>query len=481
MTAVLSDTPRYWRAFAFLMLANIMNLLDVTIVNVSLPMIQQQLGATNAQLQWISIVYVTAFACGLLPFGKLGDVLGRKPVFLIGVLGFVLASALCGFANSIEMLIAARLLQGLAAAVMTPQVMAIANAIFPSSEKSRMFGVIGMLSSLASVLGPFVGGLLLEWDPLALDWRSVFLINLPIGLVALIGAWLYVPHAQNDFKSAAVRHIDLIGSLLFAVFMAALLYPLTEGAVLGWPWWIVALLAFAVLCFIVLMRWEIRFAQRSHAALLPLSLQQNRSFWLGVGLIMSLASVAPGYFLILTLYLQQGYQLSPLMSALTTMAFPVGVMSASYLMGRLSPQWQSWRVVIGLSALIIGFALMLMSHHYFKGPAQQWLFWGPLLIAGFGMGSAIIALFQSVMASVPVADSGAASGAMQSIQQMGMALGMAVMGQLFFHSLSIDGDYNEALTAGLLYGLCVYLVALLVAIRFLKGKSSSDRVVEKAT
>ena len=225
--------PRRWLALAVLLIASFMNLIDVTIVNVAIPSMQQNLRADASQIEWVIAAYVLAFALGLLPFGRLGDIVGRTRMFLIGVAAFTAASAACGLAPSIEWLIAFRVIQGLAGAVMTPQVLAIATVTFPPEERGRSFSLFALSAGLAAVAGPLLGGLLIGGNLWGLDWRPIFLVNVPVGLLALVAGWFIVPRPPGhpDLKN------DVVGIVLFAAGMVALVYPLIEGRSYGWPAW----------------------------------------------------------------------------------------------------------------------------------------------------------------------------------------------------------------------------------------------------
>ncbi|WP_048600221.1 MFS transporter, partial [Nereida ignava] len=196
---------------AVLFLGSFMNLIDVSITNVALPQIQADTGASATQLEWVAAIYVLALAIGLLPFGRFGDVYGRKRLFVIGLIGFTIASLACGLAPNITTLIAARAIKGFAAAMMVPQVLAIVHVIFPPEEKARVFGLFGTISSLAVVAGPIIGGALISTDIAGLSWRLAFLINIPFGVVALAGALRFVPNLMGNGN---VRP-DWIGTGLF--------------------------------------------------------------------------------------------------------------------------------------------------------------------------------------------------------------------------------------------------------------------------
>ena len=426
-----------------LFLANFMNLIDVSIINVALPRIQAETGATATQLEWVAATYILALAVGLLPCGRFGDVFGRRRLFLWGLAGFTAASALCGAAPGISGLIAARTLQGIAAAMMVPQVLAIVHVIFPPEEKSRVFGLFGTISSLGVVVGPVIGGALISADPGGLGWRTIFLINLPLGAAALIGALHFIP----DLKSENDLRPDWGGTLLFGVAIVLLVLPLTEGRGLGWPWWTFAALAASIPTAIVFVKWEFRQAKRGLPVLMPMGLLTDPVFLTRLGLVTMFVSGIPGLFLILAIYLQSGLGFSPLQSGLAIAPFPIGVLLASFTTEKLGNRHLTLRIAAGAAVLLVGMAVLqrIIQSHGAGLAATD--FAPPLVICGFGMGSAIMALFQVTMSGVSAKDAGAGSGAMQAFQQLGAVLGIAIVGQIFFSVLGDDAVPAHVATA----------------------------------
>ncbi len=305
--------PRRWIALAVLLLASFMNLIDVTIVNVAIPSMQANLGADASQIEWVIAAYVLAFALGLLPFGRLGDIVGRTQMFLIGVSAFTVASAACGLAPSIEWLIGARVLQGLAGAMMTPQVLAIATVTFPPEERGQSFSLFGLSAGLAAVAGPILGGLLIGANFGGLDWRPIFLVNIPVGILAVVLGWFIIPRPPGN---PSLKN-DYIGILLFGASIVALVYPIIEGRAFGWPAWTWVSIAAAFVGLGAFVLWERRMATAGEPQLLNFSLITNRAFMLGVFITMVFSSGIPGFFMVISILLQGGYGFSPLMSGLT--------------------------------------------------------------------------------------------------------------------------------------------------------------------
>ena len=424
--------PRRWISLFILLLAGFMNLIDVTIVNVALPRLQENLDATSSQIEWVVAAYVLAFALGLLPFGRLGDTVGRKRVFIAGVLCFTLFSALCGMAPDMPTLIFARVLQGLSGAMMMPQVLAITQVIFPPQERGFAFSLFGLSAGLASVAGPLTGGLLINADLYGLDWRPIFLVNIPIGIATVLAAARLLPPmaANPDLKH------DLGGVTLAALCVFLLVFPLIEGHSLGWPAWTFVMVALSAVVAVLFFLFERSRARKNRSQLLPASLLTNKSYLLGVVMVTIFFSGVAGFFMVLAVFLQTGFGFSPLQSGLTTVPFPVGVLTASFISGRVRGRWPRARLAAGAGLLLVGMFALRWVVTGIADEVNHWNFVAPLFVSGVGMGIAISSLFQSVLAQVPPRDAGSGSGAMQSFQQIGSALGIAIAGQIFFSSLA---------------------------------------------
>ncbi len=424
--------PRRWVALFVLLLASFMNLIDVTIVNVALPSLQADLGADPNHIEWVIAAYVLAFALGLLPFGRLGDIVGRTRMFLIGVSLFTLASAFCGLAPSIEWLIAARVLQGLAGAIMTPQVLAIAQVTFPPEEKGQAFSLFGLSAGLAAVAGPIVGGLLIGANFWGLDWRPIFLVNIPFGILAVVAGWFLIPRTPGhpDLKN------DFVGIGLFVLAAVALVFPLVEGRTFGWPAWAWGLIAASLVFTALFVLWERRRAAEGLPQLLNFSLIGNGNYLLGLLITTIFASGIPPMFMVISLLLQSGYGFTPLESGLTNTPFSVGVLAVSLVIGRLGQRYLRTRLGLGAALLVIGIGWLDLIIRNLGDTLDHWTFLPPLFVAGLGLGMGFSGLFQSVLAGVPPRDAGAGSGALQAFQQIGGAVGVALVGEIFFSGLA---------------------------------------------
>jgi EmrB/QacA subfamily drug resistance transporter len=424
--------PRRWLALIVLLIANFMNLIDVTIVNVALPSMRVSLGATDSQIEWVVAAYVLAFALGLLPFGRLGDIVGRTRLFLIGVGAFTTASALCGLSPNIEFLIFSRVIQGLAGAMMTPQVLAIATLTFPPNERGQAFSLFGLSAGLASVCGPIVGGLLISAHVFGLDWQPIFLVNVPIGIAAVIAGWFLIPRLPGH---PGLKN-DYVGIALFGLGIVMIVFPIVEGRAYGWPFWAFAMMAAGLVLIAAFVFWTRSRAKTGAPQLLNFDLITNRDFMFGAFVITVFASGIPGMFMVLSLMLQSGFGLDPLQSGLTNLPFSVGVLLASAIAGRFGSHYLRARLAAAGVLLAGGIGALHFVIAGLSDTIDHWTFLPPLLIAGIGLGLGFSSLFQLVLRYVPPRDAGAGSGALQAFQQVGGALGVALVGEIFFGNLT---------------------------------------------
>ncbi len=456
-----------WIAMAALLVAGFMNLIDVTIVNVAIPSLQRAFNATDSQIEWVVAIYILTFALLLLPMGRLGDVVGRRRMFIAGVIVFTIGSALCGMAPSIWGLVGARVVQGIGGAMMTPQTLAIVPALFAPKERGLAFALFGLSAGLASVTGPVLGGFLIGADLWGLDWRPIFLVNIPVGVIAVLGALRYVPALPGNKG----LEIDGVGIALAAITTLLVMFPLIEGRQIGWPLWIFVMMAAALPMLWVFLRWQRHRAEVGRAQLLPVALFRNRNFMVGTGIVMLLFAGIPGFFLVLAILLQIGNGFTPLQSGLTTIPFSIGVLCASVAAGRMGNRFLRPRISIGGLLLATCMILLPFVTPQAAGEISRSAFVIPLFLGGFGLGTAISPLFNTVLGQVKDSDTGSASGALQSFQQLGGALGLAVMGQLFFSHIAagLQGGedkvpvYSEALQIALWFSTASFiLLALLV-------------------
>src|SRR5215468_1491880 len=275
-----SADPRRWLTLIILLLAAFMNLLDVSIVNIAIPSIQRDLNASYADVQWALAGYTLAYALVLITGGRLGDTFGRKRLFLIGVTGFTIMSALCGAAQSPGQLIAFRVVQGAMGAIMVPQVLAVIQVIFPPAERIKALAGFGVTAGLGTISGPLIGGLLIQHNLFGWDWRPIFLINVPVGILAVIASAILV----RESRAPRPPKLDPVGVVLISAGLLALLYPLVQGRELGWPTWTFVSMALSAPVFAIFVWYERIKARRDGSPLVEMSLFRERGFSAGMAI-----------------------------------------------------------------------------------------------------------------------------------------------------------------------------------------------------
>lgn len=415
-------------AFAF-----VMDLLDSTIVNIAIPSLQSSLGASYATIQWLVAGYSLTFALLLITGGRMGDVFGYKKIFLIGVGGFTIASLLTGIAPNATFLVVARLIQGAMAALMVPQVMSLMQVMFKPSERAGVMGLFGMLGGLAASLGPIIGGLLIKADIFGLDWRPIFLINLPVGIFAILAGMKYLPEGKSEHP----LHVDIKGTFLIIIALSLLVFPLIEGRELGWPIWTIAMLAAAIPALVAFAWYETRKHARDASALIVPALFKIRTFVSGLSLNILLQAVMIGYFLTFTLVLQAGLGYSPIKAALTGVPTAIGMTVGFAVLGaKLIPRLGRYVISLGASVFAAGlvYASWIMSH-YALG-AHPWQFMPGLFLIGVGLSLIMAPIFSAALQDVDTRHAGSASGILNAVQQVGAAIGIAVIGVIFFGQLN---------------------------------------------
>jgi len=420
-------------ALLIVALAFVMDLLDSTIVNVAIPSIQANLGASYANIQWLVAGYSLTFALLLITGGRMGDVFGYKKIFMVGVAGFTIASLLTGIAPTPLFLIFARLLQGAMAALMVPQVMSLMQVIYEPKERSQVMGMFGMLGGLAASLGPIVGGLLIKANIFNWDWRPIFLINLPVGIFAFIAGYKYLP----DGKSEHPLHVDIKGTLLIVVALSLLVFPLIEGRELDWPLWSIVVLALSVPALGLFGWYEVRKDRRDHSALIVPALFKVRTFVSGLSLNIIVESIMVGYFLTSTLVLQIGLGYSAIHAALTAIPTAVGMTIGFAVLGNKLITKMGRSVIVmasGIFAAGLVYTTWIVTHYGLQ--AASWQFVPGFLVTGIGLSLIMIPIFTAALQDVDVTHAGSASGILNAVQQVGAAIGIAVIGVIFFSQLA---------------------------------------------
>ncbi|MFB9262628.1 MFS transporter [Bradyrhizobium erythrophlei] len=444
--------PRRWLALPVLLTGAFLPILDFNVVNLALPAIRENLGATSSEAQFVISAYAATYAVFLITGGRLGDLFGRRRMFLFGVAGFTVASVLCGIAWSPAALVAGRILQGLTATVMAPQVLASIRVLFPAAEQGRALGFYGATFGLANICGQVLGGVLVSSHPFGLAWQAIFLINVPIGLAAFIGGLVFL----TDSRAERAERLDVGGVILLSLTLGLLVYPLVEGRESGWPAWIIAMLTAAPVALIAFIRFEARLSARGGDPLVALHLMRNAGFV--IGLVMALAFyMLSSFYLTFAVYLQNGLHETPLNAGLATLPFATGFFVASLLSAHVM-QWLGTRALtLGFGLQVVGFGGMMLV---VGGVIPRGLEIG-LVCAGLGFGTVMPSVIKAVIGSLDPRYAGLASGMMISTFQIGAALGVAVIGGVFYGLLGPRPDteaYAHAFTIAL--GCNVALLAL---------------------
>jgi EmrB/QacA subfamily drug resistance transporter len=397
-------------------------------VNIAIPSIQRDLHASYADVQWALAGYTLAYALVLITGGRLGDTFGRKRLFLIGVSGFTIMSALCGAAQSPGQLIAFRVVQGAMGAIMVPQVLAVIQVIFPPRERIKALAGFGITAGLGTVSGPLIGGLLIQHNLFGLSWRPIFLINVPVGIVAVIFAAVLV----RESRSPRPPRLDPVGVALVSAALLLLLYPLVEGRELGWPGWTFVSMAASVPMFALFVWWEQVKTRRDGSPLVPLRLFSQREFSVGMAIAMTFFLGIASFGLVLTLFLQLGLGFTPLHAGLTFLPFSLGVLVSSGAAARLAPRFGRGVTMAGALIIAAGMAGLIVAVHHYGAAVTTWELVPGLVGAGLGLGAVIAPLADIVLDRVPHQDAGSASGVFNTGLQLGNSIGIAVIGVIFF-------------------------------------------------
>jgi EmrB/QacA subfamily drug resistance transporter len=462
MTATAGTSPgmdprRRSIALWVILLAFGMDLLDSTIVNVGIPSIQRELGTSYAAIQWIVAGYQLTFALFLITGGRLGDIFGYRRILLIGISGFALSSALCGLAVSSEMLVAARLLQGLSAALMVPQTLALMQVMYPTVEqRQRVSALYGAVAGIATVSGPIVGALLITGNPYGFGWRTIFLINLPFAIAAIGLGLAFLP----DRKSPHPLHVDMIGVGLILAAMLMLMFPLIEGRQLDWPQWTFVSMAASLAVFGLFAASQIWKDRRDGSPLMVPHLFRARSFVGGIVISLAFYAVVASFFLVLTIFLQIGIGYDVLTAGLTAVPFSLGIgITVTLAPGVLVPRFGRNVLTAGPLIMAVGLGLLVAEIAVFGGDLSPWAIVPVLFVTGTGMGCVVAPIYPFILAQVPVADAGSASGVINAVGQVGGAIGVAAVGVVFFgllgsqSTVSVDSVRNglsaELTAAGL--------------------------------
>jgi EmrB/QacA subfamily drug resistance transporter len=425
-----------WRALGVLLIGMFMSLLDATIVNVALPTIRTSLSASEATLSWIISGYALAFGLALIPAGRLGDRYGHKWVFISGLALFTVASLGCGLAQNGNQLIVARVVQGLAGGIYVPAVTAYIQLLFSGRTRGKAFAIMGAVIGVSSALGPLIGGLLIQAFGNTNGWRLIFVVNLPFGIAALVAAFLMLPSGSESRGTSS--GVDVLGLLLLSGGLVAILVPLIEGQDQGWPVWTYLSLAGGIALVTLFGAWEVFVAGRGKSPLVPPHLFSHPAFTGGVILALVYFAAFISIFFTISILWQAGLGHTALESGLVSIPFALGSIAGASQSGRLAASIGRTVLVIGAGMVAAGLsALWLVLMLTTPGELTSWDLLVPLLVAGVGSGLFIAPNAQFIIATVDRQEAGAASGVIATMQRLGAAIGIAIIGSVLFGTLSL--------------------------------------------
>jgi EmrB/QacA subfamily drug resistance transporter len=455
--------------------ADVMDLLDSTIVNVGAPSIARELHATTTQLQWIIAGYTLAMAVALITGGRLGDLFGRRRMFLGGIGAFTLMSALASASVDPQMLVTARFLQGLAAALMLPQGLAIIRSVFPADKAGAAMGIFGPVMGVAATVGPIIGGALVTANLFGSEWRSIFWVNIPLGLIAFVCAWRVVPKDQPHGPDAP--KLDVVGMLLSGLGMLLLVYPLIQGREKGWPVYMFVLMAAAVPVF-ALFALQQKLRQRNgRTPLVTLSLFSKPAFVGGQIFGIFFFCGLGGLFLVLVLHLQLALGYTSLHAGLTSLPFSLAVaVGAGLGGGLLAPKYGRRVLHAGVVAMTVGLGGVAFSIEHWGVRLTSLDLAPAYTLCGLGFGLLIATYFGIMVSAIEDHETGSAGGLMNALQQLANTLGAALFGTLYFNGLT-DGHSSVSSAASTL-GWATAVVALCVPLGLLMPKRIKPEALE---
>jgi EmrB/QacA subfamily drug resistance transporter len=454
---------RQWLGLAVLLTGIFVTVLDNSIVFLAIPTMRLDLGADFAQAEFVIAVYSLTFAMGLITSGRLGDRYGRRRLFLIGFGAFTCASGLCGLANSPQALILYRILQGLAAALLTPQVFAILRVTFPDMrQRQTALASMGVVIGFASIMGQILGGLIIGADIWGLSWRPVFLVNLPVGLCVLV----VTPHVIAESRLPDFRRLDVVGACLCTAALGLLLYPLVEGREAGWPAWSFAMLGASAVSFVIFGIHQHVKTRKNASPLLNTDLFRIKAFTVGLGLVLLFYGTLGPFFLCFTYLVQIGYGLPPSAAALYFSPLAAAFAATSIVAGHLSKTDARKLLMAGAAIVVAGGASAFAVCTLLPGVAPRHLV-PSMIIIGAGQGLFMTPVVNVVLSGIDANHAGAAAGVLTTMQRAGNALGVAALQIPFFATLAAAKAHGASQITGYVSAFasvsaCVSLMAAIV-------------------
>ncbi|MET7259167.1 MFS transporter [Dyadobacter fermentans] len=459
-----------WLLLAIISSSVFLSVMDIFIVNVAIPHIKTGIHGTDSDIQLVIALYLLGYAAFLVTGGRAGDYFGKKKVFVMAMLLFVITSAVCGFARTPWELNAARFFQGVSAAWMIPQGITYIQELFPGGpERVKALGIYGSVAGSASVIGQFLGGILPETHALLEGWRLIFLINLPIGLLVVPMALFLLPADRRGQRSG----FDHSGVLLLTGALVCLIYPLIRGRELSWPLWCVAMLVAGGVLLVLFISDQKQKRSKGHLPLLDVRLFGFRGFNIGMVVVLFYFMVQDSYFLINVMLLETGLGFSSAETGILFVFQGVGYVIASLVSLRLVPLFGKKVLQAGVVIMVVTLALHIVA---LNGPEVDRQLLYPILFAyGTGCGSVLPSLLAVALKNIPIELAGAASGTFSTFQQTAIALGIGVIGGIFFSCL---GPLPDAATYISAYRIAtVTNMALLALVGFFLWLLPGDEAI----
>jgi EmrB/QacA subfamily drug resistance transporter len=447
-----------WVVLAIVLVAEIMDLLDSTVITIAAPTVRDSLGGGTSAMQWWAAGYTLAFGVFMIVGGRLGDAFGRRRVFVVGITGFTLASAACALAPSPDALIATRVLQGAFGALLIPQGLGMIKTVFPPREMGGAFAAFGPVMGLAAIAGPILAGWLVTADLLGTGWRMIFLINLPLGVAGLLGALRFMPESRSPTRVK----LDPVGAASLC-----LIYPLVQGRELGWPAWTFALMAAGLALLVVFAGVE---RGSGEAALIAPSLLRNRAFTSGLIVGIAFFAAFAGLLLVVSLFLQLGLRFSPEHAGLSLAPMSIGVAITAGASYSLMPRFGRGVLQAGLLIVVAALGGLAATVAHEGLALTTWELVPSLFVLGLGMGFVFGPLFNVILAGVAEHEVGSASGTLNAIQQLGNSVGVAVLATIFFSLIDHGHASTTAMTRTVLISAGLFVVAF--ALSFLLPKQA---------
>lgn len=462
-----------WSLLLLVSTSVFLSVLDIFVVNVALPSIKKGINGTDTDMQWIIVLYVLGYAAFLITGGRVGDYFGKKPAFIIGMASFTLASCLCGLSHDVIQLNIGRTFQGISAAFMVPQGIAYIQVLFDDKRsRTKALGIYGSIAGAASVLGQFLGGMLPEVHSVIDGWRLIFLINIPIGIVAV---YLSAKYLENT-KIVRTKRFDWLGAFLLIVTLICFIYPMIQGRELGWPVWILLIFGLSIVTTIIFFLQQRSMQQKGKSNLIDTRVFAYKSFNIGLSASVFYFMVQDTYFLINVVLLQTGFGISSLDTGLYFMFQGIGYVIASLISIKLIPIYGKFVLVFGVIIMIISllFHIVILNGIEMNTIKITTVFF----IYGLGCGSVLPSLLTVSLRSLPSSLSGMASGTYSTFQQTAIALGISTVGGFFFHLLEKPSIKIETYLSAYKSATIGNIVLLIIVIIFLLLLSNKNKPVK---